>query len=239
MEWVENRIAPPRAPGTRRTARQHLGLGDGIEAGERFVQNQHARAVHQGAEDLDALSVALGEGLEPRPLPPTKPDALQQRVGGVQGRAAIHALEPAVEGDRLARTFAREQAALLGQETDLAARPGVGRPPEQADHASVRAQKSQHTAQGRALSRAVDADEPGDAAGRRGEADVLDPAPAGEKLREAARTSSSGASDGPDESIPPLSHGFAEQTLTTALSAIPALPRNGRPARALTEDEDD
>lgn len=87
---------------------EEVGARDGIEAGTRFVENQEARAGHEGARNQDALTFALGE-VDPfalREVGDARAAQLPQGGGAISGGDAvpevelgIFAADHGIEGD--------------------------------------------------------------------------------------------------------------------------------------------
>ena len=65
----------------------HLGAGDGVERGERLVQQEHGLAGQKRAEKRDPLAHAAGQLRRPRPLEACEPEALEEGVGFAAGGA--------------------------------------------------------------------------------------------------------------------------------------------------------
>ena len=93
MTWVEKMIVTPSVA-SRADQLLELGLVDRVEAGERLVENEQARAVDDGAEQLDGLRHALGQGADRLSPPIAQPVIGKQVVGAAAalraaaGRAA-------------------------------------------------------------------------------------------------------------------------------------------------------
>jgi hypothetical protein len=71
---------------------------DGVEAGERLVEDQQVGLVGEGRGELDPLLVAEGECLDRLVHPIREPEPLQQGPRAVDGGALVEPVEPAEVG---------------------------------------------------------------------------------------------------------------------------------------------
>jgi hypothetical protein len=177
MMWVEKtmHLAPPSGERSQRRLSRKGARREDVEAVGRLVENDVGGVVDESAHERGlhplALAEAGGAPVEQRRHVEHAGEVLRARVG----RLALHAVQRAVVDDVLARRQARIEAARVGQHAhprqhlarsrdDVDAvdahRPGLGRD-ERGEHA-----------QRRRLAGAVRAEQAGDAAVRRVEADV-------------------------------------------------------------------
>ena len=107
---------------------QKIFASDGIEAGARLVENQKARAGHEGARDEDALTFALGEEL---PLAVDEAGGAERAETffrrddvGARGREPEIELGVAAADDRFEGRFGGGHAGLegAGDDADLEAK---------------------------------------------------------------------------------------------------------------------
>src|SRR5690606_35858395 len=126
--------------------RAHDVHGDGVEAGERLVQDEHLGVVDERGGELDPLLVAQRELLDvvraargdTQPLGP-----LLHRPGGGRG---VHAVQPGEVDELLADLHLRVEAAFLGHVADAAARVEVERAAAPAHLAGVGGEHAQRDA---------------------------------------------------------------------------------------------
>ncbi len=78
------------------------GLVDGVEAGEGLVEDDQPRPVDDGAEQLDCLRHALGEGADRLSGPLRQAVAVEQGIGAATPFGDRQTAQGAHEGDRLA-----------------------------------------------------------------------------------------------------------------------------------------
>ena len=184
--WCEEkRTAQPRAA----RALQHAGDDvdrEGVEAGERLVEDQHLRVVHERRGDLRALLVAERQRLDVVVQALAEPELLEQRGGARRGIRPLEAVQAREVDDVLDHLHRRVQPALLGHVAEAAA---VGRGQRRAAEqhlAVVLAEHAEHDAHGGGLAGAVAADEAGEPAGRDREGDVIEHPPVAVALGDAA-----------------------------------------------------
>jgi hypothetical protein len=185
MTWVEKITVVPLSASAR-IMRSKLALIERVEAGERLVEHDEARLVHQRAKDLHLLRHAL------RHLPDLP-------VGGIAKAMLLEQFAPAPALRRVAARAGRRQtrsfvslhrgieAAFFGKIAD-----GVRHVVRtfRAQHpamALVGVDDPQEHAQGRGLARAVGAEDAVDRAFGHGEIDPIDGSEAIEPLDESAR----------------------------------------------------
>ena len=99
---------------------------DGVEAGERLVEHQQLRVVHERGGELHALLVAERELLHPLAGALLQPEALDPAVGRGLGVRARDAVQPGEVDELVADAHLRVQAALLGHVAEPRAGRGVG-----------------------------------------------------------------------------------------------------------------
>jgi hypothetical protein len=115
--------------------------------------------VDQRRSQLNALLVAVGEVLEPRPRPVAQPEALQQRLGtppGVPGREPV---VPAEVDQLVDDAHPRVEAALLGHVPEPQACLGVNSGAAPAHLAGVWRGEAEDAAHRRGLAGPVGAEE--------------------------------------------------------------------------------
>jgi hypothetical protein len=151
-----------------------------VEAGERLVEHQHVRVVHQRRGDLRPLLVAqrqvvhrVGEAL-------AETEALQQ-VTGAGGRiATVEPVQPCQVGDLVDHRHLRVEPALLRHVAETAAALRAEGAAVQRDRARVRGEHPEQDAHRGRLARAVAADKPGQPAASHREPHVVQHPAAGE-----------------------------------------------------------
>jgi hypothetical protein len=165
-----------RHSGARLTADQllQLGLVDRVEAGERLVEDDQARLVDDGPEQLHDLGHALGQCADRLLLPFAETMLVEQRVGAAPALRERQPAESAHEGNGLSSRHGGIKAALFGQVTDLRrCLEWLIAAEDEALSAGWVDDAEQHPER-RCLARAVGSQEPVDRAGRNLEADSID-----------------------------------------------------------------
>ncbi len=143
--------------------------------------------VDDGAEQLDGLRHALGQGADRLSRPFAEAVLGEQFVGAAAPFGERQAAQRAHEGDRLARGHRRVEAALLGQIADRVRRLDRAVVAEHAAAARRRVDDPEQHAQGGGLAGAVGAEQAVDRAGRDREADPVDRAGVAEILDQVDR----------------------------------------------------
>ena len=154
---------------------QHLARaldGGRVEAGERLVEHQHVRAVHQRGGELDALLVAEAELLYRVAAPVAQAEPGQPQVGRAVCVVGAHAVQLGEVDQLVEHAHPRVEPALLGQVADPPAGAQRDRLAVHAYLAGVRGEHAEHDAHGGGLAGAVAPDEAEDLSGRDAEADV-------------------------------------------------------------------
>jgi len=149
--------------------RRHRLDAERVEAAERLVENEQLRIVDQGRPELDALLVAVRQGLElgagavgePEPVEPARRRGL--RLGRRQAMLLGEVAQ--LVGD----LHPRVQAALLGHVAEPETMDPVDRPALPSDRAAIRSGEPEHAAHRRRLTGAVRPQEPDQTAGPDGE----------------------------------------------------------------------
>jgi hypothetical protein len=163
-------------------AGQHVG-DDRVQPGERLVQHQQVRVVHERGGELHALLIALRELLDPGVGPLGQAEPLQPG----RGRAARLRMGPAVQHpevlELLGGAHLGVQAALLGHVADPLPRPGVERAPAPRDRPAVGGEQAADDPHRRRLAGPVAPDEAEQLAGRHVEAQPVECGDTGPKLR--------------------------------------------------------
>jgi hypothetical protein len=132
-----------------------------VEAGQRLVEDEEVRVVHEGGGQLDTLLVAEGERLDLAPRAVGDPEPLQPAGRGRGGGRRGQPVQAAEVLKLLADEHARVEAALLRQVAEPAAI-GVGdRGAVPADGARGQGGEPEHGAHRGGLARAVRAEESG------------------------------------------------------------------------------
>ena len=157
-----------------------LTRGRGIEAGERLVEDDHARVVHQRAGERHLLAHALGESLATFVDVAAEIEPVQQLERARLGDVGIDAPEPGHEGE----VFERRELVVdhrlvrnprhhpLGGD-----RIGQGIDPEDRNRAAIRPQQPDHHLQCRGLAGAVGTEQRIELAGAHAQVEVLDHRP--------------------------------------------------------------
>ena len=98
---------------------EHVLAGEGVERTRGLVGEDDRRLGHEGTGHGDALLLAAGELSGPVRRPFGEPDAIEGRVGELEG--VVAAVEEQREGDVLARAQQREEVEELEDEPDASA----------------------------------------------------------------------------------------------------------------------
>ena len=148
--WLENSTVAPCA--ARPDSSSAMALhGDRIQAGERLVEHQQVRLVHQGGDQLDPLLVAVRQRVQAVRRPLGQAEALQPGT-----HAAVHVLRPApaelAEVDQLVpHPHPRIQAPLLRHVPEPGPVRGADRRAVPPDRSLVQLDQPEHRAHGRRL----------------------------------------------------------------------------------------
>jgi len=186
MTWVEKMtVAPARV--SRRNQLLEAALVDRVEPGEGFVEHDQARAVEDGAEQLNGLRHALGQCPDRLSGPVAEIMLLEQRVGAPPAFGERDSAKRPHERNGVARVHRRIEPALFGQVADLLRRIERMLSAEDPPGPARRVDDPDQHAQNGGLAGAVGSEKPVDRAGRDAEADPVDGARVAEILDELDR----------------------------------------------------
>ena len=137
--------------------------GDGVEARERLVEDQHVGLVEQGADQLHALLVAERKVFE-LVVDPIGEAELAEPAASASRSATLRSMPRscAEEAQLLGDAHRRVQAALLGQVPEAAPHLEVDRLAVEAHAPGIEGGEPEHGPHGGGLAGAVRAEEPGD-----------------------------------------------------------------------------
>ena len=134
-----------------------------IETGERLVEHQRHRIVHERRGELHPLLVAVRERVQPRLPPLPEPQPRQPAIDAGGGRAAIQPRQPRQVLELSAHPHVRIQAALLRHVAEAQTRLAVDRRAGPADLTPVGLDEAEDAAHRRRLARPVRAQQADDA----------------------------------------------------------------------------
>src|SRR6185503_13074239 len=132
-------------------------LVDRVETGERLVEDQKLRAVHQRCRELNLLRHALRQFVDGLLRVGGKAEAIEKRCPLTLRVCRSHALQPAEISDRVERGHLSVKSTLLGKEPDFGGIRTPGRPAEHLDIPAGRPDDVEHHAQRGRLARAISA----------------------------------------------------------------------------------
>ena len=147
---------------------------DGVEAGERLVEDEQLGPGDDGGDELDFLRHAFGERLDFLIGPLAQAHFRQPPLNLAGGVGAGHALERGVVGEHAADGHLLVEAALLGEVADAVVRGAGAALAEHFHRAGVGVEDVENGADGGGLAGAVGADEAVGATGGDGEREAAD-----------------------------------------------------------------
>jgi hypothetical protein len=167
---VSSRRATSR---TGQHAAEHVDA-DGVQAGERLVEHEQLRVVHERGGELDALLVAQRQRLHAVARPLGEAEPLDPAAGGGRGGARVRAVQAREVDELVAHAHLRVQPALLRHVAEARPRGGVHPLSAPAHLAAVGREHPEHDPHRRRLAGAVGPDEAEQLAGRDGERDPVE-----------------------------------------------------------------
>src|ERR1051325_11388241 len=145
-----------------------------VEAGKRFVEDEHLRVEDQRGRELHSLLVAVAQLLHLIRRAILEPETFEPAIGGRRGRERRRAVQLGEVAKLLAGAHLRVQAPFLGHVADLAAEVEVDRRTVPEHPAAIRLENTQDDLHGGRLAGTVAADESEDLAGTHVKAEVAD-----------------------------------------------------------------
>ena len=133
--------------------------GKRVETGERLVEHEQLRLVHQRSRQLRPLLVAVRELLDLRPGTVGEPQALEPPSRSGLGRARPETMQPAEVLELLPDRHPRVETALFGHVAEAQPLLQPHRAPVPQHIAGVDLDEPEHRAHGRRLAGAVRAEE--------------------------------------------------------------------------------
>src|SRR5690349_20084871 len=146
---------------------------DGIESGERFIQNQQVRIVQHRRDELDLLLHALRKLHGSLVFPFGQLHAREPLVDLRFDGSAAHVLEFREEAQLVRNPHAPVKTAFFGQVADAILNRGIDRAAKESDRAGVGSGDVDDHANGRRLAGAVRTEQAEDAARAHGHAEFL------------------------------------------------------------------
>ena len=163
-----------------------LGHRDRVEAGERLVEHDHLRVVHQGRGQLQPLLHAAGQLVRPIRPPVTKAQLVEKASGRSGGLRTVDPVQSGEVDQLFPRGHRGVEAPLLGHVAPAAAIGGghrMARPPRLS---RIGIDDPEHDPHERGLACAVGSEEPHQHPGRDVEGHVVEDRPLGEGMRHLA-----------------------------------------------------
>ena len=139
---------------------------EGIEPGERLIEDDQRRIVHQGRGQLDSLLIPVGQIVEASCCTIGQPQCIKPPVGRHSRPRGGKAGQPAKEQELVTHPHARIETALLRHVTEPAPDVGVDRPAIPPRLAAVGRHQPEDDPHRRRLASTVRPHEPGEAACR-------------------------------------------------------------------------
>ena len=178
-------------PPLRHALAQHgfdLPRGGGVEAGERLVEDDHARVVHQRAGERHLLAHPLGEALAALVGVAAEFEPVEQLMGARLGGVGVDAPQPGDEGEIFERReLVVDHRLVRDPRHHPLGRDRIGEriDAEDRNRAGIGPQQPDHHFQGRGLAGAVGAEQRIELARAHAQVEVLDHRPV-EALGQAA-----------------------------------------------------